>query len=296
MEDTRPKRILRLLMMLSGNKKYAMPELEDKMEMSARSLRRDLNLIESSGFLLDRKKGYRLQSDRSTNRDLKNLMHFSEEEISILYQTLSLIEEDSPLKERLVRKMNAFYDLKALEQLRQKDDLTKVHTIRDSLEQKKQVILKAYRSSNSNNIEDRAVEVFDFLPDYRAIWCYDIKSHSCKQFKIARMQFVELLSSAWRYEEKHQKPFIDVFQMSAVKPPTTVELLLSLKAYNLLIEEYPLATKYINQRDKSYRIKVPVANYNGIGRFVLGLIEEVEIIKPAAFKKYLKAQVGKFLK
>jgi predicted DNA-binding transcriptional regulator YafY len=283
-------------MMLSGNKKYPMPELEDKMEMSARNLRRDLNLIESSGFLLDRKKGYRLQSDRSTSRDLKNLMHFSEEEISILYQTLSLIEEDSPLKERLVRKMNAFYDLKALEQLRQKDDLTKVHTIRDSLEQKKQVILKAYRSSNSNSIEDRAVEVFDFLPDYRAIWCYDIKSHSCKQFKLARMQFVELLSSAWRYEEKHQKPFIDVFRMSAMKPLTTVELLLSLKAYNLLIEEYPLATKYIKQEDKSYRVKVPVANYNGIGRFVLGLIEEIEIIKPAAFKKYLKAQVGKFLK
>ena len=296
MEDTRPKRILRLLMMLSGNKKYAMPELEDKMEMSARNLRRDLNLIESSGFLLDRKKGYRLQSDRSTNRDLKDLMHFSEEEISILYQTLSLIEEDSPLKERLVRKMNAFYDLKALEQLRQKDDLTKVHTIRDSLEQKKQVILKAYRSSNSNNIEDRVVEVFDFLPDYRAIWCYDIKSHSCKQFKLARMQFVELLLSAWRYEEKHQKPFIDGFRMSAMKPLTTVELLLSLKAYNLLIEEYPLATKYIKQEDKSYRVKVPVANYNGIGRFVLGLIEEIEIIKPAAFKKYLKAQVGKFLK
>lgn len=296
MEDTRPKRILRLLMMLSGNKKYTMSELEDKMEMSARNLRRDLNLIESSGFLLDRKKGYRLQSDKSGNRDLKNLMHFSEEEISILYQTLSLIEEDSPLKERLVRKMNAFYDLKALEQLRQKDDLTKVHTIRDSLEQKKQVILKAYRSSNSNNIEDREVEVFDFLPDYRAIWCYDIKSHSCKQFKLARMQFVELLSSAWRYEEKHQKPFIDVFRMSAMKPLTTVELLLSLKAYNLLIEEYPLATKYIKQEDKSYRVKVPVANYNGIGRFVLGLIEEIEIIKPAAFKKYLKAQVGKFLK
>lgn len=296
MEDTRPKRILRLLMMLSGNKRYAMPELQDKMKMSARNLRRDLDLIESSGFLLDRKKGYQLQLDRSTNRDLKNLMHFSEEEISILYQTLSLIEEDSPLKERLVRKMNAFYDLKALEQLRQKDDLTKVHTIRDSLEQKKQVILKAYRSSNSNNIEDRVVEVFDFLPDYRAIWCYDIKSQSCKQFKLARMHFVELLSSAWRYEEKHQKPFIDVFHMSAIKPLTTVELLLSLKAYNLLIEEHPLAAEYLKKEHRNYRLKVPVASYNGIGRFVLGLIEEIEIIKPATFKKYLKDQVGKFLK
>lgn len=259
--------------------------------MSARNIGRDMELVESCGFLLERTGGYRLQRDGATNKNLKNLLHFSEEEISILYQTLSNIEGDSPVKERLLRKMNAFYDLRALEQLRQKDDLTKVHTIRDSIGQKKQVTLLAYRSSNSNSIEDRKVEVFDFLADYRAIWCYDIKSNSCKQFKITRMQSVELLPSTWRYEDKHQKPFIDVFRMSAIKPFTTVELLLSLKAYNLLIEEYPLATKYIKPEDKSYRVKAPVANYNGIGRFVLGLIEEIEIIKPAGFKKYLREKV-----
>jgi predicted DNA-binding transcriptional regulator YafY len=264
--------------------------------MSTRNLGRDLELIESCGFLLERASGYRLQSDKSSNRNLKNLLHFSEEEISILYQTLSLIEGDSPIKERLVRKLNAFYDLKALEQLRQNDDLTKVHTIRDSIEQKKQVMLQAYRSSNSNSIEDRRVEVFDFLPDYRGIWCYDVNSNSCKQFKIARMQSVELLPAAWRYEDKHQKSFIDVFRMSAVKPFTTVELMLSLKAYNLLIEEYPLSTKYIKLEDKNYRVKVPVADYNGIGRFVLGLIEEIEIIKPVGFKKYLNKKIEKFLK
>ena len=273
-----------------------MPELEERMNMSARNIRRDLNLIESSGFLLDRENGYRLQSDRSANRDLKNLLHFSEEEVSILYETLSLIEGDSPVKERLVRKLNTFYDLKALEQLKQKDDLTKVRTIRKSMEQKKQAMLKAYRSSNSNSIEDRKVEVFDFLADYRAIWCYDTKSNSCKQFKIARMQSVELLPSQWRYEEKHQKPFTDIFRVSASKPFTTVELHLSLKSYNLLIEEYPLAVEYLKKDNKNYRLKAPVANYNGIGRFVLGLMDEIEIIKPAGFKKYLSAQIKNFLK
>lgn len=294
MEVTRPKRILRLLMMLSGNKKYSMLELEDRMEMSARNLRRDLNLIESSGFLLDRENGYRLQSDRSANKELKNLLHFSDEEISILYQTLSLIEGDSPLKERLVRKLNTFYDLKALEQLRQKDDLTKVRTIRESLEQKKQVMLHEYRSSNSNSIEDRRVEVFDFLPDYRSAWCYDLKSNSCKQFKIARMQSVALLPSGWRYEEKHQKPFTDIFRISAMKPMNTIELRLSLKAYNLLIEEYPLAAECIKAEGKSYYLTVPVANYDGVSRFILGLMEEIEIIKPASFKKYLNSRIENY--
>ncbi|MEO9144578.1 MAG: WYL domain-containing protein [Ginsengibacter sp.] len=296
MEETRTKRILRLLMMLSGSKLYSIKELENKLGISHRTIFRDFETIEESGFILERSTGYRLQSDRATNKSLKNLLHFSEEEISILYQTLSHIEGDSPVKERLVRKLNAFYDLKALEQLKQNDDLTKVHLIRDSMEQKKQVTLLAYRSSNSNSIENREVEVFEFLPDYRAIWCYDLKSNSCKQFKIARMQSVELLTTGWRYEEKHQKPFTDMFRVSASRPMTIVELRLSLKAYNLLIEEYSLTGESIKEENKQYRLKVPVANYDGIGRFVLGLMEEVEIIRPVAFKKYLNKKVEKFLK
>lgn len=296
MGDTQPKRILRLLMMLSGVKRYSMEELRERLNMSDRNIRRDLNLIDTSGFLLDRKKGYRLEPDNPTNRRLKNLLHFSEEEVTILYETLSLIEGDSPVKERLVRKLNTFYDLKALEQLKQKDDLTKVHTIRESMKQKKQVMLKAYRSSNSGSIEDRRVEVFDFLADYRGVWCYDLNSHTCKQFKIARMQSVELLPSQWRYEREHHKPFTDIFRVSASKPFATVELRLSLKAYNLLIEEYPLAVAHIKEKDKSYHLKTPVANYNGVGRFVLGLIGDIEISKPAGFKKCLKAQIENFLK
>ena len=110
------------------------------------------------------------------------------------------------------------------------------------------------------------------------------------------MQSVELSSSAWRYGDKHQEPFTDVFRVSAIKPLTTVELLLTLKAYNLLIEEYPLSTQYIKKESDAYRVKLPVANYNGIGRFVLGLMEEVEIIKPVGFKKYIHKKIEKFLK
>lgn len=273
-----------------------MPELEEKLGMSRRNIRRDLELIESSGFLLDREGGYRLLTDKPTNKNLKNLLHFSEEEVAILYETLSQIEGDSPVKERLVRKLNTFYDLKAIERLIQKDDFTKVRAIRESLEQKKQVSLIAYRSSNSNSIEDRTVEVFDFMPDYRGVWCYDIKTNACKQFKIARMQGVEILPSYWRFEEKHQKPFTDIFRVSAVKPHTNVELLLSLRAYNLLIEEYPSAAAFIKKENRHYRVKFPVAGYHGVGRFVLGLLDEIEIIKPVNFKKHLQKQIKNFLK
>lgn len=296
MRNSRTHRILRMLMMMSGSRRFTMKELQSRLEMSERNLYRDLSIIEEAGFLLDKENGtYRLHKDSPATKNLQKLFHFSEEEACILYQTLSLIEGDSPVKARLVRKLNTFYDLKVLEQLRQSDDLTKVKMISDSIAQKKQVSLLAYRSSNSNSIQDREVEAFDFLPDYDALWCYDIKSKSCKQFKVARMQSVELLSFSWRYEEKHRKPFTDVFRVSAVEPLGTVELLLSLKAYNLLIEEYPLAAEHIKLDKKKYRLSVPVASYQGIGRFVMGLLEEVEIVKGEGFKEFLRGRVKSFL-
>lgn len=296
MEANRTIRILRLLMMLSGTKRYSMREMESRLGMSARNIRRDFETIETAGFILERDNGYRLSTDDTDNRNLKNLLHFSEEEASILYQTLSMIEGDSPVKERLVRKMNTFYDLKVLEQLRQTDDLTKVQTIRQSITEKKQVRLVNYRSSNSNSIEDRNVEAFDFLPDYRTVWCYDLRAHTCKQFKLARMQAVELLPAGWRYPEKHQKPFTDIFRISAAVARANAALRLSLKAYNLLIEEYPLAAAYIKPEHPGYLLKAPVAGFSGIGRFVLGLPGEIEIIKPVALKKYIKTQMEKFRK
>lgn len=296
MEANRTIRILRLLMMLSGTKRYSMREMESRLGMSARNIRRDFETIETAGFILERDNGYRLSTDDTDNKNLKNLLHFSEEEASILYQTLSMIEGDSPVKERLVRKMNTFYDLKVLEQLRQTDDLTKVQTIRQSIKEKKQVRLVNYRSSNSNSIEDRNVEAFDFLPDYRTVWCYDPRALACKQFKLARMQSVELLPTGWRYPEKHQKPFTDIFRISATVERAKVELHLSLKAYNLLIEEYPLAAAHIKPAPPGYLLKAPVAGFSGISRFVLGLPGEIEIIKPVALKKYIITQAEKFLK
>jgi hypothetical protein len=66
--------------------------------------------------------------------------------------------------------------------------------------------------------------------------------------------------------------------MAAENPVATVEALLSLKACNLLGEEYPLAKKHLTQKNGGYRLEIPVAGFEGIGRFVLGLPGEVEVL------------------
>lgn len=297
MDTNKTQRILQMLMLLSGGKHYHLEDLMNKFGMSERNLMRDLKLIDEAGFLLERQDGYHLLADNANNKNLKRLLHFSEEEIAILYQTLSMIEGTSPVKERLIRKMNTFYDIRVLNRLQQSDDLEKVHLIGDSIKRKKQIKLNSYRSSNSGNIGDRIVEAFGFLSDYQTVWCYDCYSHDCKQFKISRMQAVSILANDWRFETEHRQPFTDIFRYSEDAPQCTLELRLTLKAYNALIEEYPRSVNDIRTEEGSlYYLKTPVANFTGVGRFVMSMLEDVEIIRPASFKNYIRKRVEKFLK
>lgn len=60
-------------------------------------------------------------------------------------------------------------------------------------------------------------------------------------------------------------------------------------AANLLIEEFPLAEKYMEREDDAHWLfHTEVCKYEGIGRFVLGLFEDIEIINSPDFVLYLK--------
>lgn len=295
MDQQKMQRLLRLLMMLTGKRWYSLHEIMDILESSERTVYRYLETFESAGFVLEKNRGsYRLQRSSTSTRSLQNLMHFSEEEVLILYDTLAFIEGTSAVKEQLIRKLNVLYDYKALEKLQQSDDLMKIQILSDAIRNKKQVKLKSYRSSNTDKITDRKVEPFDYLPDYRSVWCYEYESKSCKQFKLSRIDEIELINRDWENELLHKVHFTDAFRISSVKPIDNVEAKLSLKAYNLLLEEFPLCRNHINEEDGHYRLKIPVAGYQGIGRFVMGLPGEIEVLGTKGFKEFLKEERKKF--
>jgi len=296
MDQQKMQRLLRLLMMLTGKRWYSLYEIMNILESSGRTVYRYLETFESAGFVLEKNRGsYRLQRSSTSTRSLQNLMHFSEEEVLILYDTLALIEGTSAVKEQLVRKLNLLYDYKALEKLQQSDDLMKIQILSDAIRNKKQVKLKSYRSSNSDKITDRKVEPFDYLPDYRSVWCYEYESKSCKQFKLARIDEIELINRDWENERLHKIYFTDAFRISSVKPIDNIEAKLSLKAYNLLLEEFPLCRNHVNDEDGHYLLKIPVAGYQGIGRFVMGLPGEIEVLGSEGFKEFLREERKKFL-
>lgn len=294
-DQQKMERLLRMLLLLAGKRRYSNAEIQERFDISERTVFRYLDTIELAGMVIERANGtYRLQQDYTNTRSLQRLMHFTEEEVCVLEETIEQLEGDSAIRKQLLRKLNLLYDSKALEEKRKTNGFKKIQQLSEAIRNKRQVQLVGYRSSNSENITDRTVEPFDFLPEYEGVWCYEPGSGQCKQFLITRMKQVNILSQSWQNENKHQMPFTDAFRMSANKPKAKVEVLLDMKAYNLLTEEYPLAQKFIREDGSGYRLCIPVAQYHGIGRFVLGLPGNINVLGPRSFQEFLKKRINDF--
>jgi len=296
MGDGKMSVLLRMLMTLSTKRRYSLHELMERFDVSESTAYRHIRTIEGAGFVVAKLKGsYRLALESSTGKTLKNLLHFTPEEVYILERTMDLLHDSVPVKSRLLLKLHTLYDTQSLAKLANTDKQQIVQQLAKAIENKCCLNLKDYRSNNSQKIEDRLVEAFEFLPDYSGIWCYETASDSCKQFKISRIAAIEVLAQPWANEAAHTVAFTDAFRMSGSNAKLIVEARLSLKAFNLLIEEFPLAEQYLIKHGDYYRLKVPVASFEGIGRFVLGMAGEVHIVSPKSFINFLeKKQEKKF--
>jgi hypothetical protein len=66
-----------------------------------------------------------------------------------------------------------------------------------------------------------------------------------------------------------------------------------MKAYLLLREEYPLSIPYVEKKEDHYQFHGPVASFEGIGRFVMGLLDEIQVVGTPAFIDFLKNKLSK---
>jgi hypothetical protein len=66
-------------------------------------------------------------------------------------------------------------------------------------------------------------------------------------------------------------------------------------SHNLLLEEYPLAERDIRAISPTeWILDTEVCNYRGVGRFVMGLLDDVTIVDSPEFKSYIDEIVAKY--
>ena len=167
-----------------------------------------------------------------------------------------------------------------------------ISVLYEAIKLKRQVVLRAYASPHSRTTRDRFVEPFMLMNGNNEVRCYEPASAMNKTFKISRMQGVQMLDSVWTYEKKHRQMYTDVFMFSG-EELMPVELTLGQLSYSIMKEEYPQAERYMSDNGDGRRLlRMDVCSYAGIGRFVLGLYDDVNVLGGDGFKDYLRRKIN----
>ncbi len=281
-------KLLRLFQIIAVLKSghWTIKQLADRFDTSDRTIYRYINLLEEVDFLLE--KDFENRFFIITTEDDPTQSQFSIEETKLIKKLIQSGAPDNPLKSSLLKKLSLNSEMDSMPRLFLKARLGHfVDQLAESIRNKNQIILRNYHSANSNEIRDRLVEPIHFGDNYQSIIALDTQDKICKQFKLDRIGEIIEMQTKVEFESLHQKNQTDIFGFSG-DSNTWITLHLSLRAYLLLREEYPLSIPYIERTENGYAFHGPVSNLEGIGRFVLGLMDEIQIKGPDLFKTFIE--------
>ena len=260
---------------IAGDESLPATAVAEILGTSTRNAYYVLKALVEYGFIVNHQYGgYNIDADSPFFQNIREAVNFNADQVNYLYRLLLRQNTEDPMVGGILAKFQRYYHL----YLRPKDKKSfepykNFQLLKRAIEQHKSVILHDYASSNSLSVKDRYVEPFMFLGDGADIRAYEPSSEKNKTYK-------------------HKDAFTDMFLYSG-EVRHHIRLLFDVSAYNFMKEEYPHAEKYLYQYDDQthWFFDTDIANYEGIGRFILGLYDHIEVLEDAGLKAYLKEKI-----
>ena len=298
MDQPKLERLLRLMKLLTANTTYNVDQLAERLDMSRRTVYRYIDTFREAGFVI-KKSGdcIRLDKESPHFRDISQLVHFTEEEAVILKSAIENIDDTNLLKQNLKRKLYSVYDNRTLaDTVVRGKNAPNIRRLVEAIEEQRQVILHGYQSAHGGEVRDRRVEPFAFTTNYVQVWCFDTEDRANKLFKTARIGEVVPTDVPWEHGDAHREGFIDAFRIHG-EVRHRIRLEMGLLAYNLLCEEYPLAERDVRPAGRGrWVLDTEVASMAGVGRFVVGLLDDIRIVDSPELTEYIRAYIAENLK
>ena len=286
-------KLLRLFQIIAVLKtgRWTIKSLAERFDTSERTIYRYIKLLEEVELLIE--KDFDGKYFIHSSGDELGTSEFTLEEMKLIKKLIQTEVDNNPLKELLLKKLSLNSELDKVPNLIVHARRGKlVEQLAQAIKDKKQLVLRNYHSANSSEITDRLVEPISFGDNYQTIVALDTKDRQTKQFKIDRIGEIVEGDKNFQFEDLHQKTTTDIFGMTG-RRSTSITLNLKMRSYLLLREEHPLSIPYLEKRDDYYQFHGPVNNFDGVGRFVLGLIDEIEIVGPEEFKEHIRHKIGR---
>lgn len=287
-------RWLDLIVAMAGDRDQTVDGMAAILGTSKRNAYYVLRTLQDYGFALHRSHGrYSLDASSPFFQEIACSVNFTYDQAQYLYTLLSSLNSENTTSGLLRRKLQRFYHLD--EEVGDTAFLPGEHrnyvALLRAIRAHRIVTLHDYASSNSRTVSDRTVEPFTFIGGNSDVRAYEINTGRNKTFKLSRIGKVEVLDARWANEDKHKKVFTDMFMFSG-EVRHHIKLTLDLVAHNLMQEEYPHASGLMRINDQGkWVLEADVANYVGIGRFILGLYDNIEIIENDGLRQYIKERI-----
>lgn len=293
MDKERFDRQLRLLVLLTQDRDTDIDSLSRELQMSRRSIYRYIETFRELGFVVEKRGNrYRVSPSSPFFRRITERIHFTEDEALTINQVLNAVYDRSPQVRHLRQKLSSLYDFDVLARHGVDEHIARnLAALYDAVKLERVAVLRGYVSPSSGKVSDRMVEPYMFLSENSEVRCYELATGMNKTFKISRAERVDLLDMLWSHKEAHLPFYTDMFGFSG-EQLFPVRLVLGPLSARLLLEEVPsVASQLALLDDGRYRLHARVCSYKGVGRFVLGLCDDVEVESPRDFKDYLRARI-----
>jgi predicted DNA-binding transcriptional regulator YafY len=281
-------RVLQLITLLKKAPPKSIRFLAGVLESTDRTVYRYLDLVKELGFELHKDHNNKFQI---VGGDEYQQISFSNEEVLLLRDLVMTTGKDNKLKDSLLQKIYLQSELAIQGNQILKANLGKmVEKINSSISENKRIVLKGYHSLNTQKISDRIIEPITLTDNYNSVCGFEVETQLNKYYNLERITEVIQSEEEQQFHHLHQMDEMDVFGFSEKNGQKfSVELLVSLRAYILLKEQYPKIDNHITKEinTEKYRVKIEVNNPKPITRFILGLKDDIEVIGSKSFLKHM---------
>lgn len=290
-ETTKTIRIMQLIQYLGEYPPKTILRMSQMLQVSNKSIYRYLDVLRQIGYEIafDQKKRYYIKYPESSKK-------LNEEEKKYVVSLLKSIPQPSSLSSTIIEKLKISEYLPTPKSLTTLRKLQLIHQLFYSIENGKLIKLINYRGvSNASTDADREIFPVYFDENRLSVTGFDIHKQGFRIFKLARMENLEIIEKQVDLTIPIAIPHVDIFGFGGNRE-ICVDLKLTRRAKSLLSEEYPLSESKImnNPNDKTFpfNISLNVSGYEGVGRFVLGLCNEIKVTGDDGFIKYLHKKLN----
>jgi proteasome accessory factor C len=286
-------RLFQLINYLKAKPAKTVRSIETLLDTSERTVYRYLDLLKDLGFKIEKDTNNKIFIAASSDTDL---IPFTPQEADYLKKLILTAGNNNQLAQSVLQKVQQSSEIQIGADSLFKAHLSKiVEQISVAIIERKQLLIKGYNSANSQSVSDRLVEPTCFTDNYDAVSAFELNTQLNKYFNIERITSVEVLETPIEYEIQHQFHKPDIFGFQGKSMDKEIEIEMSMRAYLLLKEEYPMSAAYIKLIPNSgkYYFKANVQSFKAPGRFVMGFLEDIQVIGSIEFKRYIQRIVNK---